>query len=106
MAMVEAINDKGNRIKVSRHSYEELFKSKGYVIISDNKTVEEPKEIVEDFEEVKEETEQEIDTVPISEMNKEQLAEYAKEHGIDTSNARNVREARQIIQKAIRAQNV
>lgn len=106
MAMVEAINDKGNRIKVSRHSYEELFKSKGYVIIGDNKTVEEPKEIIEDFEEVKEETEQEIDTVPISEMNKEQLAEYAKEHGIDTSNARNVREARQIIQKAIRAQNV
>ena len=106
MAMVEAINDKGNRIKVSRQSYETLFKSKGYVIISDNKTVEEPKEIIEDFEEVKEETEQEIDTVPISEMNKEQLAEYAKEHGIDTSNARNVREARQIIQKAIRAQNV
>lgn len=106
MAMVEAINNKGNRIKVSRHSYEALFKSKGYVIISGNKTVEEPKEIIEDFEEVKEETEQEIDTVPISEMNKEQLAEYAKEHGIDTSNARNVREARQIIQKAIRAQNV
>lgn len=106
MAMVEAINDKGNRIKVSRHSYETLFKSKGYVIVGDNKKVEEPKEIVEDFEEVKEETEQEIDTVPISEMNKEQLAEYAKEHGIDTSNARNVREARQIIQKAIRAQNV
>ena len=39
-------------------------------------------------------------------MNKEQLAEYAKGHGIDTSNARNGREARQIIQKAIRAQNV
>lgn len=106
MAMVEAINDKGNKIKVSRHSYETLFKSKGYVIVVDNKKVEEPKEIVEDFEEVKEETKQEIDTVPISEMNKEQLAEYAKEHGIDTSNARNVREARQIIQKAIRAQNV
>ena len=67
MAMVEAINDKGNRIKVSRHSYEALFKSKGYVIVVDNKNkkVEEPKEIVEDFEEVKEETEQKIDTVPI-----------------------------------------
>ena len=37
-----------------------------------------------------------------SEMSKEQLAEYAKEHNIDTSSARNVREARQIIQKAIR----
>ena len=106
MAMVEAVNDKGHVIKVSKHSYESLFKPKGYMIVGENKKVEEPKEIVEDFEEVKEETELEIDTVPISEMNKEQLAEYAKEHGIDTSNARNVREARQIIQKAIRAQNV
>nr|DAG53332.1 MAG TPA: HeH/LEM domain [Caudoviricetes sp.] len=104
--MVEAVNDKGHVIKVSKHSYESLFKPKGYMIVGENKKVEEPKEIVEDFEEVKEETELEIDTVPISEMNKEQLAEYAKEHGIDTSNARNVREARQIIQKAIRAQNV
>ena len=32
----------------------------------------------------------------------EYYAEYAKEHNIDTSSARNVREARQIIQKAIR----
>mgnify|MGYP002775304853 CR=1 FL=1 len=108
MAMVEAVNDKGHVIKVSKHSYESLFKPKGYMIVGENKKVEEPKEIIEDFEEVKEEeaAEQEIDTIPISEMNKEQLAEYAKEHGIDTSNARNVREARQIIQKAIRAQNV
>lgn len=106
MAMVEAVNDKGHVIKVSKHSYESLFKPKGYMIVGENKKVEEPKEIIEDFEEVKEEMEQEIDTVPISEMNKEQLAEYAKEHGIDTSNARNVREARQIIQKAIRAQSL
>ena len=39
-------------------------------------------------------------------MNKEQLMEYAKEHGIDTSKARNVREARQIIQKVIREKNM
>ena len=56
-------------------------------------------EHVVDYEESEE---QEVETVPISEMNKEQLAEYAKEHNIDTSSARNVREARQVIQKAIR----
>ena len=48
----------------------------------------------------------ETEETPISEMNKEQLMEYAKEHGIDTSKARNVREARQIIQKVIREKNM
>ena len=82
-----------------------MFKDKGYAIVSDEATekvenvIEEP--IVEE-EVVKTETEE----TPISEMNKEQLMEYAKEHGIDTSKARNVREARQIIQKVIREKNM
>lgn len=94
-----------NIIKVSRHSFETMFKDKGYVVVSDEATekietvVAEP--IVEE-EVVKTETEE----TPISEMNKEQLMEYAKEHGIDTSKARNVREARQIIQKVIREKNM
>lgn len=94
-----------NIIKVSKHSFETMFKDKGYVVVSDEATekvetvVEEP--IVEE-EVVKTETEE----TPISEMNKEQLMEYAKEHGIDTSKARNVREARQIIQKVIREKNM
>jgi len=94
-----------NIIKVSKHSFETMFKDKGYVVVSDEATekvesvVEEP--IVEE-EVVKIETEE----TPISEMNKEQLMEYAKEHGIDTSKARNVREARQIIQKVIREKNM
>lgn len=92
-------------IKVSKRSFETMFKDKGYAIVSDEATekvenvIEEP--IVEE-EVVKTETEE----TPISEMNKEQLMEYAKEHGIDTSKARNVREARQIIQKAIREKNM
>lgn len=92
-------------IKVSKRSFETMFKDKGYAIVSDEATekvetiVAEP--IVEE-EVVKTETEE----TPISEMNKEQLMEYAKEHGIDTSKARNVREARQIIQKVIREKNM
>lgn len=92
-------------IKVSKRSFETMFKDKGYAIVSDEATekvenvIEEP--IVEE-EVVKTETEE----TPISEMNKEQLMEYAKEHDIDTSKARNVREARQIIQKVIREKNM
>lgn len=92
-------------IKVSKRSFETMFKDKGYAIVSDEvkekveNVIEEP--IVEE-EVVKTETEE----IPISEMNKEQLMEYAKEHGIDTSKARNVREARQIIQKVIREKNM
>lgn len=104
MAMVLA--QRGQRfIKVSRHAYETLFKNKGYRIVQDDdkpkKVMTETEEPVEEGQE-EEEKEKEIDSIPISEMNKEQLAEYAKEHNIDTSAARNVREARQIIQKAIR----
>ena len=103
MAMVVA--QRGKRfIKVSRHAYETLFKNKGYRIVQDDdepeKVMTETEEPVQDGKE--EGKEKEIETIPISEMNKEQLAEYAKEHNIDTSAARNVREARQIIQKAIR----
>lgn len=94
-----------NIIKVSKHSFKTMFRDKGYVVVSDEAkekvetAIAEP--IVEE-EVVKTETEE----TPISEMNKEQLMEYAKEHGIDTSKARNVREARQIIQKVIREKNM
>lgn len=84
-------------VKVSKRSYETLFRNKGYRIVEDEKDMD-----AEQTVDYGEPEEQEVETVPISEMNKEQLAEYAKEHNIDTSGARNVREARQIIQKAIR----
>lgn len=111
MAMVTARRGQ-HEVRVSKNSYETLFRKKGYRIVQDDdepkKVMTETEEHVEEWQEEGKEKEQEegkekeIETIPISEMNKEQLAEYAKEHNIDTSAARNVREARQIIQKAIR----
>lgn len=100
MAMVTARRGQ-HTVKVSKHSYETLFRRKGYRIVEEEPK---PETDMDEEQEVdyEESCEREVETVPISEMNKEQLAEYAKEHNIDTSGARNVREARQIIQKAIR----
>ena len=96
--------------RVSRSSYETMFRKKGYVIIGDDDGQSLNRNARETMEEEKvneeKEAEKEVETIPISEMNKEQLAEYAREHNIDTSSARNVREARQIIQKAIREEKM
>lgn len=95
MAMVNIMKGE-HTVKVSRQSYETMFKQNGYVI------VDETEQNIDDFETEEEIVEDDsVDTIPISEMNKEQLAEYATKHNIDTSKAKNVREARQIIQKAI-----
>lgn len=95
MAMVNIMKGE-HTVKVSRNSYETMFKKNGYVIVDE--TEQNIDGIVED-EQIEEDDS--VDTIPISEMNKEQLAEYATKHNIDTSKAKNVREARQIIQKAI-----
>ena len=94
MAMVKIMKGE-HTVKVSRRSYETMFKQNGYVI------VDETEQNIDDFETEEEVVDDSVDTIPISEMNKEQLAEYATKHNIDTSKAKNVREARQIIQKAI-----
>ncbi|WP_419023490.1 hypothetical protein [Holdemanella sp.] len=95
MAMVNIMKGE-HTVKVSRQSYETMFKQNGYVIVDETK--QNIDDIIED-EQIEEDDS--VDTIPISEMNKEQLAEYATKHNIDTSKAKNVREARQIIQKAI-----
>lgn len=94
MAMVNIMKGE-HTVKVSRRSYETMFKQNGYVI------VDETEQNIDDFETEETVEDDSVDTIPISEMNKEQLAEYATKHNIDTSKAKNVREARQIIQKAI-----
>lgn len=88
-------------VKVSRKSYETMYKNHGYILEGQNRKPQKEEKKQEVIEEVEEATE-EVEETPISDMTKEQLAEFAKAHNIDTSAARNVGEARKIVQKAIR----
>lgn len=100
MAFVKA--KRGDHVvKVSRKSYETMYKNHGYVLESQNRKPQKEEKKQEVIEKVEEATE-EVEETPISDMTKEQLAEFAKAHNIDTSAARNVGEARKIVQKAIR----
>lgn len=103
MAFVEAVKNR-HYIKVSKSAYDSIFKKKGYRLVGETKKTKE-QEVVDDFAEEAEHEDVETE-IPVSEMNKEQLMKYAEEHNIDTSSAKNVREARQIIQNAIREQNM
>lgn len=103
MAFVTAVKNR-HYIKVSKSAYDSIFKKKGYRLVDEAKKTNK-ENIVDDF--VEEAEHEVVETeVPVSEMNKEQLMKYAEEHNIDTSSAKNVREARQIIQNAIREQNM
>ena len=90
------------RTRVPEKVYEKKLKKLGYKLVSEDKT--EMEETKDEVTEEVDETEQndELETTPISEMNKEQLVAFAKKHNIDTRSAKNVTEARKIIQKHIR----
>lgn len=92
----------GKRTRIPKKTYEKKFKKLGYKLVSEDKT--EMEETKDEVTEYVDETEQndELETTPISEMNKEQLVAFAKKHNIDTRSAKNVTEARKIIQKHIR----
>lgn len=92
----------GKRTRIPKKTYEKKFKRLGYKLVSEDKAeMEETKdEVTEDVDET--EQNDELETTPISEMNKEQLVAFAKKHNIDTRSAKNVTEARKIIQKHIR----
>lgn len=110
--MVKAKKGK-NIIKVSKKSYERMFKDKGYVLIDEhaenvpdefeNESNEEP---IYTPEHEEEETEVNVDEIPISEMNSKQLREFAIKHNIDTKSARSVKDARKIVQEAVKEMNM
>lgn len=95
---------KSNMLKVSMKQYENKYKKLGYMIVGGSmktEEVEEPEqEVVE--QDIIEEDSEDIESIPISEMNKEQLMRFAKEHNINTKSAKNVAEARRIIQRAVK----
>lgn len=95
----------GKRTRVPKKTYETKLKKLGFKLVEEEQEVVNKKEVIEDVEtenDVDTEQDEELETIPVSEMNKEQLMAYAKKHNIDTKGARNVNEARKMIQKAIR----
>ena len=99
-----------HEIIVSRNTYEKVFKKKGYHIIGEQKEVEtrdthEPDE-VETETPVEEEDENDVDTIPVSDMNSEQLKEFAAKHNIVIPKVKNLGEAKRFVRSKLREQKV
>lgn len=104
MAMIVA-QRAGKYVKVSRNTYESVYKDKGFRIVGEKRASR--KEAAREEKKRDTEIEQDdFDGVPISEMSKDQLAEYAKKHNIDTSHAKSVSDARRIIREEIKRRRV
>lgn len=113
--MVKAKKGK-NIIKVSKKSYERMFKDKGYILIDEhaenvsdefeNENGGEPIYTPEGDEQETDETEVNVDEIPISEMNSKELREFAIKHNIDTKSAKSVKDARKIVQEAVKEMNM
>ena len=100
---------------VTQKQYNNIFKKFGYVVVEEDeknnvkhfdeetKSDEKHEDNVEQHEDNVEQDEQdELEKIPISDMNKNQLMEFSKKHKIDTSGATNVADARKIIQRTLR----
>ncbi len=101
MAMVDAVRG-GKHIRVSHAAYETIYKNKGYRIIGNGRN-----KLKEEYDAMSDLTMEEpesvdVDSIPVSDMTKQQLVEYAKKHNIDTHDAKNVNDARRIIKEEIR----
>ena len=93
---------------VSRNTYEKVFKKKGYRIIGEQKEVEirdmyEPDEVEA---ETPVEDENDVDTIPVSDMNSEQLKEFAAKHNIVIPKVKNLGEAKRFVRSKLREQKV
>lgn len=100
-----------HEIVVSKSTYEKVFKKKGYRIIGEDKTKVEENREVEEPEEVETETpveedENDVDTIPVSDMNSEQLKEFAAKHNIVIPKVKNLGEAKRFVRSKLREQKV
>ncbi len=106
MAMVNVIIGHEVR-KVSKSAYERMFKPKGYRLADGFEEEVKPEDdTIIDVEADEPEDVKMQEEIPISQMNKSQLMKFAREHDIDTHGAKNVAEAREMIQKAMRERNM
>lgn len=100
-----------HEIVVSKSTYEKVFRKKGYRIIGEDKTKVEENREVQEPEEVEteipvEEDENDVDTIPVSDMNSEQLKEFAAKHNIVIPKVKNLGEAKRFVRSKLREQKV
>lgn len=99
-----------HEIVVSKSTYEKVFKKKGYRIIGEDKTKVEENREVQEPEEVETESpveeEDDVDTIPVSDMNSEQLKEFAAKHNIVIPKVKNLGEAKRFVRSKLREQKV
>lgn len=99
-----------HEIVVSKSTYEKVFKKKGYRIIGEYKTKVEENREVQEPEEVETESpveeEDDVDTIPVSDMNSEQLKEFAAKHNIVIPKVKNLGEAKRFVRSKLREQKV
>lgn len=106
MAMV-TIRRGGHICKVSASAYNKIYKPKGYIVINTDATMQTKPQIDDGIyseeNDIAEEdvTADDVETIPISEMNQEQLREFAKIHDIDLSGIKKLSEARRIVREAM-----
>lgn len=86
---------------VTRGAYNSIFKDMGFIMVHEAKT---PKTFDEDAEEDTEgaemEEETQLEEKPLSEMNFNELKEYASQLGIPTAGMRTRKELKEAIQQA------
>lgn len=105
MAFVKVRSVSGKILEIPESVYKTQYEGKGYVLVdgSAKNTAITKKPVKETNIEVEKETvmnqENDVETIPLAEMNGRQVKEFAKLKGIDVSSAKSTREAKEIIRR-------
>ena len=104
MIKIRLAGKKNSEKIVTQKQYNNIFKKFGYVVVEEDEknNVKHFDEEIKSDEKHEDNEQDELEKIPISDMNKNQLMEFSKKHKIDTSGATNVADARKIIQKTLR----
>lgn len=110
MALVRVVGLSGNIKVVPSSIFESSLKNMGYRLFEPQKLKkEESEEFVESMESGMPENNEEesseaedVESIPLGEMNGSQVKKYAELHGIDVTSAKSTREAKEIVREWLR----
>lgn len=106
MAFVKVRSVSGKILEIPESVYKTQYEGKGYVLVDgsakNTTTTKKPVKETNNIEVEKEAAmnqENDVETIPLAEMNGRQVKEFAKLKGIDVSSAKSTREAKEIIRR-------